>query len=43
MNQFFDNPYFAPKIPIPPVNKTLIKPKIEIILIFFFLRRSYMK
>ena len=40
MNQFFDNPNLSPKIPIPPVNKTLIKPKIEITFTFFFFYKS---
>ena len=37
MNQFFDNPNFAPKIPIPPVSKILINPMIDIKFIFFLL------
>ena len=43
MNQFFDNPNFAPKTPIPPVNRTLMKPKIEIRLKVFLLKKSLMK
>ena len=40
INQFFDNPNLSPKIPIPPVNRTLIKPKIEITFTFFLLKKS---
>ena len=40
INQFFDNPNLSPKIPIPPVNKTLINPKIEITFTFFLLKKS---
>ena len=40
INQFFDSPNLSPKIPIPPVNKTLIKPKIEITFTFFLFKKS---
>ena len=40
MNQFFDKPNFAPKIPIPPVSRILMKPRIDIKLMLLRFSKS---
>ena len=43
INDILVKPYLSPKIPIPPVNKTFMKPNIEIKLIFLRLYKSKKK
>ena len=41
INQFFESPSCEPKIPMPPVRRMFMKPKIEIILMFFLVKVRY--